>query len=387
MDAKHASLAVAIVVSGQHLGTATAQGAYPLIAERATWEAPFYLIGILGCTWALVWMNLISSNPPPYFEDDFEDSFVEVARDIPKEASTSVKTDPASPDHPVINNLNINVPASPQTPATPLSFMDDEAYVNDEFEPLILSFYSAGKSQMPWYRFFRFPSVWAYFCVFFAYNWSFYLLVSYLPKFLTSILGFTMKEAGEVGLWAYLGLYCSILVGGRLNSHFISKGYSPTVVRKVGVSLGLIPAMLLILAVTMPWFELTSNQISKCLLLSISLTGFAQSSFAPNPIDLAPTSPAFIASLGNMVATLPGIFSSLFTGHILEDVGNCHAASNTLMSNVTKLWISDDCYAAWMIIFRVCVGVYFSGWIVWVFFSRARPLPRPTPVSPIHLQL
>jgi predicted MFS family arabinose efflux permease len=376
MEASHASLAVAIVISGHHLGTATAQGAYPLIAEKSSWEAPFYLIGIIGCLWALLWMNLIHSNPPPYFEEEFEDT---PRLGAAKQLDTSMSV--SAP----LSKANTPVPLNPYAASSlsPLAGNDEEPIVNDEFEPLIMSFYSSGTSGMPWFRYFTYPAVWAYFFIFFAYNWSFYLLVSYLPKFLTSILGFTMKEAGQVGLWAYLGLYVSILVGGRLNSYFIAKGYAPSLVRKVGVSLGLMPPIFLVLVITLPWFHLTVSQIAFGLLLSIAVTGFAQSSFAPNPIDLSPSSPAFIASLGNMVATLPGIFSSLFTGHVLQDIGHCQPSrSNILLSHSSAFLITDECYAAWMLIFRVCVAVYFLGWMVWLFFASGRPLtPRPSQIA------
>lgn len=285
------------------------------------------------------------------------------------------------------------LPASLSPSVSPMPLEDDK--LMDEYEPLIMSFYSyksalSPQEGYPWFYYLQHSCVWAYFFVFFAYNWSFYLLVSYLPKFLTTVLGFTMAQAGQVGLFAYLGLYCTILVGGRVNGLFIQKGYDASLVRKIGVSMGFIPAIVLLYSVTLPNLALTSTQISYCLLLAITSTGFAQSSFAPNPMDMAPKSPAFIASLGNMIGTLPGFLSSIFTGYILENIGHCTAIPDdpalfkttgatkfkTLLAPlINDNTVSEDCYFSWMVIFRVCVGLYFLGWLAWIFLAKAKPLP------------
>ena len=223
----------------------------------------------------------------------------------------------------------------------------------------------------PWYSYLSYSSSWALFVVIFCYNWSFYLLVSYLPKYLNYVLGYSKGEAGNLAVIAYLGLYLSILLGGKFNGRFIAAGFNVTKVRKTAVTVGFWPPMILILLSTF-FTDRTWN--ATCLVVAIALTGIAQSGFAPNPMDLNPHAPALIASFGNVLGTMPGFMSAMIAGPILEH-GDCD----------NQYPMPDSCVHSWHLLFYLSIGMYLFGWTIWMLFSSGYPLRRrPALYSPIR---
>ncbi|KGG50451.1 hypothetical protein DI09_6p350 [Mitosporidium daphniae] len=351
---------VAFVISGQHLGTAVAQGGYPLLATRLGWRVPFYLIGVLGFVWSLFWVYLIKSKPT-----------------IPMPSTTSsilICSSPVNDETQGGGNVGDLQEISPIEYSSGMT-------TKDSLSPWITSGTSSFIIQKPpWYDFFFHLSVWAYFVLFFCYNWSFYLLVAYLPKYLATILGFSAGTSGKITVTAYIGLYASILVGGRLSASLMSKKrYSPTFTRKLGVFIGLLPSILLLPAIGAGIFQ-DRNSIATVLVISIAATGFAQAAYAPNPMDLFPKSPAIVASIGNSIGTLPGFLSSIMAGWILQK-GNCGSASEKIWNDLhvgspSPFNAPPMCLTAWGLVFGSCAAVYLFGLVIWLLFASGVPI-RP----------
>ena len=362
---------MAFVISGQHLGTAVAQGGYPLLATRLGWRVPFYFIGVLGCIWSLFWVYLIKSKPT-----------------IPMPSAVSSILICSAPVH---DELRSSGSVGDLREISPIEYSSTMT-TKDSISPWI----SSGASSFiihkpPWYDFFFHLSVWAYFVLFFCYNWSFYLLVAYLPKYLATILGFSAGTSGKITVTAYIGLYASILLGGRISSLLISKKrYDPTFVRKFGVFIGLLPAILLLPAIGAGVFQ-DRNSIASVLVLSIAATGFAQAAYAPNPMDLFPKSPAMVASIGNSIGTLPGFLSSIMAGWILQK-GNCGSPSSSVWNGLhseqhaaSPLLAPPSCLTAWGLVFGSCAAVYLFGLVIWFLFASGVPIRRKVGFTPSHV--
>ena len=186
--------------------------------------------------------------------------------------------------------------------------------------------------------------------------------MSYLPKFLHFVLGYESSQAGHLALFAYLGLYITILLGGRTTGYFIGRGYSITLVRKMGVTIGLLPSVILIFITY--WLQDNPAATASLFIISVACTGLAHATFAPYPMDLSPNSPALITSFGNIIGTIPGIVSSLVAGYILEQ-GQC---------GTEPLHTNQTCIQAWHLLFRMCIVIYLFGWMFWILCSKGVPL-------------
>lgn len=359
---------MAFVISGQHLGTAIAQGGYPLLATRLGWRIPFYLIGILGFIWSLFWLYLVKSKPSVPIVQSTTSSML-------------ICTTPVLEESPYGSNIGELQEISP----IPLSSrMNSKNSISPWLVPESSSFII---SKPPWYDFFFHWAVWAYFVLFFCYNWSFYLLVSYLPKYLATILGFSAGISGKISVAAYIGLYVSILLGGRISSHITSRKYlNPTATRKLGVLLGLLPSVILLPGIGAGIFQ-DRNSIATVLVVSIATTGFAQASYAPNPMDLFPKSPALVASIGNSIGTLPGFLSSIIAGWILQK-GDCTYPTAKLWDKDIEQFpheITSSCYTAWGLVFGSCSAVYLFGLIIWLLFASGSAIKAPTSFKTVRI--
>lgn len=373
IEPKKRSLLVALVISGQHLGTAATQGLYPYLSDEYGWEMPFFLIGFLGLIWSCLWLKFVSSEPTS--SGQIQSMSCKVCLPAPRIENYST----INKDEHFNEQESISIHIDSEITNTDLFVYDSEEESLIKTDAILMlngstwacdnNVYKShessqelqeNRSKILWWEIFIHKSVWAYFTLIFCYNWSFYLLVSYLPKFLHSILGYELSQAGKLALLAYLGLYVTIIIGGRTTGYFIGRGYSITNVRKIGVTIGLLPTMILIFITYL--LKHNPAATASLFIVAVALTGLAHSAFAPYPMDLAPRAPALITSFGNIIGTIPGIVSSLVAGSILEQ-GRCgiHESHNS-------------CVEAWHFLFRICIMIYLFGWIFWLCCSKGKPL-------------
>ena len=80
-------------------------------------------------------------------------------------------------------------------------------------------------------------------------------------------------------------------------------------------------------------------------------------------LDLSPHYVGYFYSIGNSIANISGVLGPIVAGHILGE-GNDdrshrqHAASS----------------AAWRRLFYITAAVYFAAMVIWVAFSKGKPL-------------
>jgi ACS family sodium-dependent inorganic phosphate cotransporter len=60
-----------IAYAGNYIGTVVAMPISGVMAASVGWESLFYLFGVIGCIWFLLWMVLIKSSPEkdPWISD------------------------------------------------------------------------------------------------------------------------------------------------------------------------------------------------------------------------------------------------------------------------------------------------------------------------------
>ena len=157
--------------------------------------------------------------------------------------------------------------------------------------------------------------VWGLTIGFAAYGYSFYLFLTWLPKYLVSTMHMDILRSAEYAAipWVFATI-ADLLIGGWLIDRLIQRGYDETRVRKTV----LVAGMLLGLAVF--GATLTTNPDWAIFWISVSLSGLAFA--APVgwsiPSLIAPKGgTATIGSIMNFANNLSGIAAPVATGYIV----------------------------------------------------------------------
>ncbi len=150
-----------------------------------------------------------------------------------------------------------------------------------------------------------------------AYNYNFYLFLTWLPGYLSTALHLDILRSGFYTAVPWLAATLSdLIVGGWLVDHLIRKGCDATRVRQSVLVLGLV------LGLAVAGATRTTNPRVAIVWISIALCGLAASAPVGWSIPglIAPKgSTARVAGIMNFVANLPGVLAPVITGYL---VGN-----------------------------------------------------------------
>eukprot|EP01084_Bolivina_argentea_P100616 180597_1 len=205
---------------------------------------------------------------------------------------------------------------------------------------------------IPWKHILTNKVILSIFCVHFAYNWTFYLLLTQLPTYLSKKLNYNLSEAGFISFAPYIGQCIVSISMGIVTAKIIrSKYVSRSVVRKVCSSLStVLPSALLVMCGY-------SNDVSFTILLLIiacSLMGFSSSGLLSNITDISQDYSSVIVGVSNTISTFPGILAPLLSGFILESY-------------------PDD---GWIFIFYICLILSIIGSAMHWMYAHANPIPQ-----------
>ena len=150
-----------------------------------------------------------------------------------------------------------------------------------------------------------------------AYNYNFYLFLTWLPGYLSTALHLDILRSGFYTAIPWLAATVSdLIVGGWLVDHLIRKGHDATRVRQTVLVFGLV------LGLAVAGVTRTTNARVAIFWISIALCGLAASAPVGWSIPglIAPKgSTARVAGIMNFVANLPGVLAPVITGYL---VGN-----------------------------------------------------------------
>jgi MFS family permease len=108
-------------------------------------------------------------------------------------------------------------------------------------------------------RILREPSAWGTFFGLFSINYAFYFLITWLPTYLVTERHFSMRTMAVVGSVPFWGLAASSTINGWVSDHLITRGATPTRIRKSFAAAGLLMCTLVLPAVLVPspWMCIT----------------------------------------------------------------------------------------------------------------------------------
>ena len=160
---------------------------------------------------------------------------------------------------------------------------------------------------------FRQVSVLGIFLGFFAYDYAWYVYVTWLPSYLMMERKFTAAEMGLYSSIPYLAMSATILLSGFLSDALVRRGHAEIRVRKLLIVIGLLIACLIVPA------GLVEDKMSAVWLLTMSIAGLGIA--APNTWTLTQAVCArnivgTVSGIQNFGGNLGGILAPMLTGSI-----------------------------------------------------------------------
>ena len=279
--------------SGIPLGTVFALLATPIIVASWGWEWVFYLFGAVGFVWCAIWYFLIAATPR---------------------------------EQAGISQTELDIIAA--------------ATIGDE-----------PASAPPWKELFSNMSVWAIIVAHFCNNWWFYVLLAWLPTFVTKGLGVDYASVGVFAMMPHIALFLCMNLSGFVADKLIGGGMPITRVRKLMMIIGSGGSIIALLLVGQ-----TQSAVAAITIMTIgsALGAFAISGFFVNHMDIAPEYAGTLMGITNTAGTIPGIIGVLVSGWILETTGS------------------------WALVFQVAAGVAAVGLVFYLIFgSGERQFEQP----------
>lgn len=225
--------------------------------------------------------------------------------------------------------------------------LDDPELLPEE-KKLILS-NSVSKEpvkSIPWKQILSKPPVWALIVSHFCHNWGTFILLTWMPTYYHQVLKFNLTESGMIAVLPWLTMAFSAYAGGWIADSLVRKGVSVTVVRKIMQTIGFLgPAFFL----TQLSHVDSPAMAVLCMTCSQGSDAFSQSGLYSNHQDIAPRYSGVLMGLSNTAGVLAGVFGTAATGYILQ-------------------------HGSWDDVFKVSVGLYLVGTVVWNLFSTGEKI-------------
>ena len=281
--------AVAFSNSGIPLGTIVGLVVTPIIVAQLGWEWAFYLFGALGAFWYLAWHRYVTASPA-------EDSTIS---------------------------------------SEELALIESETAVGDQDD------------SPAWWTFLRHAPVWAIIVAHFCNNWSLYVLLSWLPTFVSEGLGVDFHSVGWMTMIPHLTSFFFLNFAGNIADRLIARGIEVGRVRKLMQTIGFggIAASLLVVGeVESAWAAILIMSVGT------ALGAFVTGGVAGNHMDIAPRHAGTLMGITNTAGTIPGIIGVYVSGLILQATGS------------------------WALVFQVAAGVTIFGLVFFLIFASGRRL-------------
>lgn len=252
--------------SGIPLGTVIGLLGTGWLLTRFDWPSAFYLFGVVGLVWCVVWFA--------------------VARDRP--------------------DLDPHL-----TPA-------ERALLAREAEP------ARTEQDRSWRALLRHAPVWALFAAHFANTWTLYVLLSWLPSYLREVQHMSIGAAGIWSAGPWMAMFLMMYAGAAVTEWVIRRTGSVATARKLMQAIGLLGSGALLLSVQA--LPLSPAIVLTVLCTATGLLGLGWTGFSANYLDIAPRHSAMLFAVGNTFGTIPGVVGVTITGWLIDVTGTYTAA-------------------------------------------------------------
>lgn len=280
------SRAVAVANSGIAAGTIFALLVTPIIVIHLGWEWSFYLFGAAGFIWCAAWQYMVTSQPK---------------------------------DHPKM---------TPQE----LAIINEGTGGSGEL------------GKLPWGKVMSNSSVWAIIVAHFCNNWTLFLILSWLPTFLSGAYGIDIADVGFLAILPHIGTFVFLNIAGITADHLIKNGMAVIKVRKLMMTIGFGG-----ITISMMSVGYAPDAYSAIAIMSVgaALGAFVTGGFSVNHMDIAPRHAGSLLGITNTAGTFAGAITSYFAGWLLSETGS------------------------WTLVFQIAGGVTAFGLIFYLIFASS----------------
>lgn len=264
-----------LVYAGGQIGTIvsnTISGA--LISATKDWASVFYLFGGLGLLWFVIWVLICYSDPE---------------------------------SHPFISDKEKN-------------------FLRKELENV-----SSEKKAIPWRGILTSVPLWALVAAQIGHDWGFFTMVTDLPKYMSDVLKFNVKENGLWSSVPYVVMWIVSMSSGWLCDWLVTKGYMGiTFARKFFTTIASLGPAIFIMVASYSGCDkyLTVGMFT----IAMGFMGTFYCGMKVNALDLSPNYAGTLMALVNGIGAITGIITPYLVGALTE--------GHTLTEWRTVFWIS-----------------------------------------------
>lgn len=254
----------AFVYAGSQFGTVVSLPISGLLCQSSFlggWPSVFYVFGVCGLIWFILWMFLVSNTPEC---------------------------------HPTIS-------------------MNEKIYIQTSLNQTA----DHKSPKIPWKHILTSMPFWAIFVVHIAQNWGFYTLLTELPTYMKNILHFNIADNSFVSALPYLVMWIFSIVVGLFADYLRTAGYlSTTATRKIFNSIGIYGPMVCLILVGYAG----CNKVTAIALLcgAVGLNGAVYSGYMNSHLDIAPNFAGTLMGITNTAATAPGFLAPQVVGYLIN---------------------------------------------------------------------
>lgn len=278
--------AIAFTNSGISIGTIIGYIGTQIIIIAIGWEWAFYIFGVVGLLWFFFWHLNVTSYPGEH---------------------KSISSDE-------LIYIKKNAPSSNPAKKIPLK----KLLVNKPFLAIVAAT--------------------------FANNWSLFVFLSFLPKFIDNELGIELESRVFIVLIIIPSIISVIALnaGGYLADSFIKKGMRVIKVRKIFNSIGFFGSATCLFFI--PFFESISTIIILICITNL-FTGAAAGGFGVNHADIGPSTTGTLVGIASTFGMIAGVIGNAVSGYVL-DITN-----------------------SWTLIFHIAAGLIVIGGVIYLIFA------------------
>ncbi|XP_076245930.1 putative inorganic phosphate cotransporter [Calliopsis andreniformis] len=213
--------------------------------------------------------------------------------------------------------------------------------------------------KIPWKAIFTSVPMWALIIVHCGQNWGYWTLITEMPSYMNSVLGFDIEKNGLMAALPYLVMWLLSFPMSWASDYALRKGVTKGIIRKVSNTIAHWgPGVALICLALSPVHD--SAVAVAILVVAVGLNAGSMCGFQINHIDLSPNFAGTMMSITNCIASIIAIIAPLICGVIVSEETNA---------------------SLWNIVFYISAAVYFLGNLVFIIFGQGEIQPWNEPES------
>lgn len=189
----------------------------------------------------------------------------------------------------------------------------------------------AKKSKVPYYEIFTSVPVWAMIIGNVAHDWTFYIIVTLLPQYMSYVLHFNIKENGFINTLPYIAMFIFTMGSAKISEILLKRKYlTKTVQCKIYLIISNFVSCGLYIWATYAG----CNKLVVIILfaLAMGLLGMIYSSVRVSNVDMSPNFAGTLMSLMNGMGAICGYFVPVLFGFFTKDGHSIEAWRNAFFA-------------------------------------------------------